>query len=251
MKELVRIDDEVITEEDFILHLKLNHQFSPLLESMIKDKVTIHAAKKRKLEATVEEMQKTADDFRLTLGLHRAQDTFAWLELLGVSVDQFENFINEQLLKSQMIKVVTPKAAVEEYFKLNSPKFDTVDIYRIVTDSEDKAKEVVALLEESPDSADEIVEEFSSEDQSQGECKKMNAVGRDQLEDEISAKVFSANVGDVLGPFQMKGQALYEVILVVDNHPAELSEAVRDQIVKTIYNDWLQKRFEEHSVTLA
>ena len=131
MKELVRIDDEMITEEDFILHLKLNHQFLPLLESMIKDKVTIHAAKKRKLETTVEEMQKTADDFRLTLGLHRAQDTYEWLERLGISVDQFENFINEQLLKSQMIKAVTPKTAVEEYFKLNSPKFDTVDIYRI------------------------------------------------------------------------------------------------------------------------
>ena len=41
--------------------------------------------------------------------------------------------------------------AVEEYFKLNSPKFDSIEVSHIVLESEGKAKEMVSMLRDDPE----------------------------------------------------------------------------------------------------
>ena len=46
MTDLVKIDDEVITIEDFVKLLRFTGAFDGLLEDIIKDKLTVHAAKK-------------------------------------------------------------------------------------------------------------------------------------------------------------------------------------------------------------
>ena len=46
MTDLVKIDDEVITTEDFVKLLKFTGQFETLMEDIVKDKLIVHAAKK-------------------------------------------------------------------------------------------------------------------------------------------------------------------------------------------------------------
>jgi len=45
MTGIVKIDEEVITTETFITLLKLNGRFETLMEEILKDKLTVHAAK--------------------------------------------------------------------------------------------------------------------------------------------------------------------------------------------------------------
>jgi len=59
MTDLVKIDDEVITTEDFVKLLRFTGAFDGLLEDIIKDKLTVHAAKKAGIKVTV---QKDAAD---------------------------------------------------------------------------------------------------------------------------------------------------------------------------------------------
>jgi hypothetical protein len=47
MTAIVRIDDEVIGIEDFVRTLKLTGQFEGLIEQIVRDKLTVRAAKKR------------------------------------------------------------------------------------------------------------------------------------------------------------------------------------------------------------
>jgi hypothetical protein len=47
MTGIVRIDDEVIDTDDFIRTLKLTGQFEGLVEQMVRDKLTVLAARKQ------------------------------------------------------------------------------------------------------------------------------------------------------------------------------------------------------------
>jgi hypothetical protein len=148
MAGIVRIDDEVIDTDFFIRTLKLTGQFEGLVEQLVREKLTVLAAKKQGLALPPEEIQERADQFRRIQGLHRAADMNHYLDTLGISLDEFEDFITEGLYHEKMMAQVCSAQAVEQYFKLNSPKFDSVDISHIVLDSEGKAKEMMSALAE-------------------------------------------------------------------------------------------------------
>lgn len=249
MGELLRIDEEVVTEEEFIKNLKLTNEYQRLFDTFLKNKVTVHAAKKRGLEVSDEALQAAANDFRLSFGLHRSKDTHDWLKQMEITLDDFEKFIIEQTLRNMMIQEITSDDQIAAYFKLHAPKFDTVDVHQMITDSEDKAKEIVALLEEDPDSADELAEEFCSGDTTGTSSQKMTGIRRDRLADEISAKLFSAQEGEAVGPFYMGAEAYYEVLLVIGIHTAQLNADVRQQIGEAIYEEWVQSRFQEFKIS--
>src|SRR5690242_9171655 len=67
MSGIVRIDDEVITTDDFIRTLKLSGQFEGLVEQMVRDRLTARAARQAGLQLKPEQIQERADDFRRAL----------------------------------------------------------------------------------------------------------------------------------------------------------------------------------------
>ena len=151
MTAIVRIDDEVVDDGEFIRLLKLTGQFESLIEQLVRDKLTVHAAKKHGVTVSAEDIQQRADQFRRVRGLHRAADTNQYLDTLGVSLDQFETFITDGLYQEKMLERVGNDNAIEEYFSLNSPKFDALEVSHIVLDNEGKAKEMISYLNDDPD----------------------------------------------------------------------------------------------------
>ena len=108
-----------------------------------------------------EEIQERADQFRRARGLHRATDTNRYLDHLGVSLDEFESFVTDSLYQEKMMAQVCSAKAIEEYFKLNSPKFDSIEVSHIVLEAEGKAKEMVSVLRDDPDCFAEMAREHS------------------------------------------------------------------------------------------
>jgi peptidylprolyl isomerase len=248
MGEIIKIDDERITEADFITRLKLTDEYTQLLEQMIRSKVGVHAAKKRGITIEDKELQNAANAFRMTQGLQRAKDTHDWMQRMSISVNDLEQFLAEEIYMAKIRTVVTSEEEINAYFKLNSPKFDTVDVHHIVADSQDKANEIAALLEEDPDSFDEIAEEFKADASGFESSESLKGIRRDALSDEISAKLFNAAIGDVVGPFHMGMEDYYEVLMVTGIHPAVLDDSVRTQVSEAIFEEWLQSRLQEHSI---
>jgi hypothetical protein len=74
MTAIVRIDEEVVDVAEFIRLLKLTGQFESLIEQLVRDKLTVHAAKKQGITVSADEIQERADQFRRVRGLHRATD---------------------------------------------------------------------------------------------------------------------------------------------------------------------------------
>src|ERR1700716_1872934 len=213
MTAIVRIDDAVIGIEDFVRTLKLTGQFEGLIEQLVRDKLTVRAAKKQGIPVSPEEIQERADQFRRVQGLHRAADMNHYLDTLGVSLDEFESFMTDSLYQEKMMEQVCSDKAFEKYFKLNSPKFDSIEVSHIVLDTESKAKEMIAVLTDDPDSFTEMAREHSIVDtREQGGV--IGKVLRGSLKTDIEAKVFNASAGDLLGPFPSSDKSFYEIFAV-------------------------------------
>ncbi|WP_454721488.1 MULTISPECIES: peptidylprolyl isomerase [Cupriavidus] len=247
MTAIVRVDDEIIGVGEFIRVLKLTGQFEGLIEQIVRDKLTVHAARKQRIAVTAEEVQARADQFRRVQGLHRAADMNHYLDVLGVSLDEFETFITESLYQEKMMAEVTSDQAVDAYFKLHSPKFDSIEISHIVVDAEGKAKELISYLGDDPDSFAEMAREHSIADtREQGGA--IGKVLRGSLRADIEAKVFNAAAGDLLGPFPSADRAVFEIFMVSDKHPAVLDAEVAAEVRRLLREDWLMARAQEHVI---
>lgn len=244
---IVRIDDEVISVDDFVRTLKLTGQFESLVEQLVRDKLTVRAAKKQGIAVSAEEIQERADQFRRIQGLHRAADMNRYLDALGVNLDEFEAFITDSLYQEKMMAQVCSDKAVEAYFKLNSPRFDSIEVSHIVLDAEGKAKEMMSVLRDDPESFEEMAHEHSIAD-TRERGGLIGKVLRGSLKTDIEAKVFNAEAGDLLGPFPSPDRAFFEIFRVNAKHPAALDEETAAEVRRLLREEWLMARAQEHII---
>ena len=247
MTAMLRIDDELLQVEDFVRLLKLTGQFEGLVEQIVRDKLAVRAARKQGIRVSPDDVQERADQFRRVKGLHRAADMNHYLDVLGVSLDEFEAFVTDGLYQEKMLAEVCSDGAVQRYFKLNSPKFDCIEVSHMVLDSEGKAKEMLSYLQDDPDSFADMAREHSMADtREQGGV--IGKVLRGSLKSDIEAKVFNAAVGDLLGPFPAADRSCFEIFKVTGKHPASLDDDTAAEVRRLLREDWLLARAQEHII---
>jgi len=249
MSELLKIDDEVITTEDFVKLLKFTGRFDELLEDIVKDKVTIHAARKQGVTVTPDEIQERADQLRRVRGLHRAVDMNRYLDATGLTLDDFEKFIVEMLLHEKISEQIGNDEAVEEYFSLNSPKFDSIEVSHIVLDSEGKAREIMAILEDDPESFADMAREHSLSDTSE-DGGYIGKVLRGALKTEVESRVFNASEGDLLGPFPAEDESFFEIFTVNTKQPSTLNDDTIEEVRRHLKDEWIAARAREHVIEM-
>ncbi len=250
MAELVRINDEVITSEELIKHLKLTGQYDGLIEEIVRERLTVQAAIKSGVEVPAEEVQERANQIRRVRGLHRAVDMNRWLDQLKVDLDELEKFIIDSLYVEKMQTQLVSDEAVNEYFQLNSPKFDSVMISHIIVDAEGKAREIVAMLEDMPDMFGELAREHSIADTA-SEGGYIGTVMRGALAGEIEAKVFNAQEGEVLGPFPTGDGKGMEIFLIDAKRSAVLDDETAAEIRRLLKDEWLRARAKESRIEMG
>jgi len=247
MTTLVKIDDDAISVAEFLQTLKLSGQFEGLIEQFVRDRLTVQTAKKQGIRVSEEELQERADQFRRVHGLHRAADTNKYLDAMHVGLDEFEAFLTDGLYREKMMAQVCSEQAVQTYFKLNSPRFDSIEISHIVLDAEGKAKEMISVLADDPDSFDEMAREHSIAD-TREHGGLIGKVLRGSLRTDIEAKVFNAAVGEPLGPFASADRTVFEIFRVNAKHPARLDDDTAAEVRRRLSEEWLRARAQEHLI---
>lgn len=245
--KFMEMDGEHVDINDFIKFLKCNNEYDQLIRAFSKHRVAIIEAEKFGLQVDVESLQQTVDDFRRYLGIFRAKDTFDWLESQGLTIEDLEQYITEQILKKNLVTLIASPEKIQEFFTLNIPMFDSVDIQHIVVDDRGKADEIMSILGEEPDMFRELSEELSIAEGS-GDNGGMTGLRRGVLPAEIEAKVFNADEGEVVGPFQIDDENLFEIILVKARKSAELNDTIRQEIEEKLHEEWITARMREHSI---
>ncbi|HYD80385.1 MAG TPA: peptidylprolyl isomerase [Paucimonas sp.] len=247
MATIARIDDEEISVDDFVRTLKLGGQFEGLVEQLVRDRLAAHAARKQGIAVSAEEIQERADQYRRVRGLHRAADMNRYLDALGVGLDEFEAFITDDLYQEKMMEQVCSDDAVRAYFQLNSPRFDSIEVSHIVLDTAGKAKEMISVLRDDPDSFEEMAREYSIADTREA-GGRIGKVLRGSLKSDIEAKVFNAAAGDLLGPFPSADGGFHEIFMVNAKHPATLDEDTAAEVRRLLREEWLLARAQEHVI---
>ena len=247
MTAVMKIDGRAIDLTEFVRVLKLTGQFETLLEQFVRDRLAVLGARKSGIQVTEDEIQERANQFRRVRGLHRASDTNKYLDALRVSVEEFESFISDGIYQEKMMRKVCSDQAVQGFFKLNSPKFDSIEVSHIVLDSEPKAREMIAVLRDDPDTFDEMAREHSiAETRDKGGL--IGKVLRGSLRSDVEAKVFNAAAGDLLGPFASADKTAFEIFRVNAKHPARLDEDTATEVRRLLREDWLRTRAQEHVI---
>jgi len=249
MSGIVKIDDEVFSTDDLIKLLKLDGRFENLMEDILRDKLAVRAAKKSGVALSDEEVQEKADQYRRVHGMHRARDTNDYLDALGVSLDDFESFLTDMLYHQKAREQVCTEAAIQEFFQLNSPRFDSIEVSHIVMDSEGGAREMLSYLSDDPDSFREMAAEHSVADTG-AQGGRIGKVLRGSLQGEIEAKVFNAEAGELLGPFPAADGTHFEIFRVDEKRPASLDDETRAEVTRLLWDEWLLNRSKEHSIEM-
>lgn len=250
MADLIRIHDERLDSDDFVTRLKINGRFDDLIEELVEEKLTVHAGRALGVEVSAEEVQARADQIRRVMGLHRAAEMNRWLDQMSVTLDAFEAFVVEMLVIDKTMAQVVTDEAVEEYFRLNSPKFEALLLSHIVVDSQGKAREIRALVEDEPEMFEQLAREHSTADTA-ADGGYVGKVTRGMLISEVEARVFHAGVGEVVGPFETPDKGMYEIFLINDKRPPTLDETTREEVATLIRKEWLAERAREYRVELC
>ncbi len=247
MTTVVKIDGEAIDLAEFVRILKLTGQFEALLEQVVRDRLTALGARKAGIKVSEAEIQERADQFRRVRGLHRASDTNKYLDAMRVSLEEFEAFVTDSVYQEKMLRTVCSEQAVQGYFKLNSPKFDSVEVSHMVLDSEAKAREMIAVLRDDPESFEDLAREHSIADtREQGGL--IGKVLRGSLRPDVEGKVFNAAAGDLLGPFVSADRSIFEIFRVNARHPARLDDDTATEVRRLLREEWLRARAREHAI---
>lgn len=251
MSELVKVNEETISSDYFIRFLKYHEDFEDLMDKLLADRVTVHAARKQGLSVSDEELQERIDQFRRVKGLHRAKETMDYIESLGFTVDEFGEFIRDELIKQKMLDQIYSDEAVNEYFKLNSPQFDALELRHILVESEGKARELVAILEDCPEDFEEMAREHSLSSDTAKSGGDLGRVMRGVLAPDIEAKVFNAAIGEVAGPFESDDELLYEIFRIDAKYDAELNSTTTETIKTILHRNWLKTQLDEHNIDFS
>ena len=248
MAMIARIDDVEITSSDLIRYLKIGNKFDELIEEMIAQRITTSEAVRMGLTVSDEEIQTESDNLRRVLGLHSAKETMDFLESIGLSLEGFEDYLRDSLLRQRVLESICSEKAITDFFHLHSPKFESVEVSQIMVDTEDKAREVVAILSDDPGEFSAMAKALSMDPETADKGGNIGTISRGSLLGEIEAKVFNSSPGEVLGPFQDDKGMFYEIYMVTGRHKPELDRSTKKMIAKLISEKWLDERLEEHRI---
>jgi len=247
MTTILKIDGQAISVNELLQTLKLTGQFEGLIEQLARDRITVLSAKKQGVRLSEQDIQERADQFRRVRGLHRSADTNKYLDRLGVGLDEFEAFLTNGLYQERVMQQVCSDEAVRAFFSLNSPRFDSIEVSHMVLDSEGKAKEMISVLRDDPDSFEEMAREHSIAD-TRVHGGRIGKVLRGALRGDVEAKVFNAAPGELLGPFAASDRTTFEIFRVNAKHPAKLDDETATEVRRLLREDWLRARAQEHVI---
>jgi peptidylprolyl isomerase len=164
---------------------------------------------------------------------------------MRVTPEEYEIYVTETLCFEKMMEHVVTDDKVEQFFRLNSPQFDTIDVSHIVLDSAGKAKEIMAILIDEPERFAELANEHSIAD-TRGHGGHIGSVLRGALRGDVEAKVFHAQKGEIIGPFASPDGTCFEIFMVNEKRPAVLDEETKAEIRRVLKEQWLAAQASEH-----
>lgn len=231
-----------ISAEHILKHLKISCQVPDILEAIATRKIIVDIAKEAGIKADLGELQQTADSLRLANNLVKAEDTWTWLQKYHLSLDEFEEIVEINVLSAKLANHLFAEK-VEPFFIEKQLDYAGAVLYEVVLDDEDLALELFYALQENEISFQQIAREYIQDLELRRTGGYRGIQQRSDLRPEIAAVVFAANPPQILKPIvTQKGVHLIWVEEIVR---PQLNELLRFKILGDLFSAWLKEQLEE------
>lgn len=232
------VNGKEISAAEALRSMKLSNRLWAL-ESSLEDMVVEDRAKQQGLSVTDEELQTAADDFRRQRGLHSAAETEKWLEQAGLSLEDFEQMLERQLLREKLKAQAIPDDAVERYFAENRQSFESAELSQFHVGTQGKAEELLAQIEDEGADFAELVAQHGTDEAARNSGGRVGQVNRKALSPEVEGVVYGARAGEVVGPVQTdQGWCLIKVWSL---HQPSLDAGLTQRIREQLFREWLNE----------
>ncbi len=236
-----------VSREEIFHQVKLSGQIPNLIEGVVTRKIIESAAAEAGIKVEVEELQEAADTFRLVGQLHSTDDTWSWLKTNLLSLDDFEELIQINVLSQKLAEHLFEEQ-VESFFYENQLDYAGVVMYEVVLEDGDLAMELFYALSEGEVSFHEIARQYIQDLSLRRAGGYRGIMRRKDLRPEISSTVFAATPPQILKPIvTSKGKHLIWVEEIIQ---PQLDEELRDQILSDLFSEWLKQQIEQVKIAI-
>jgi len=237
-----------ISQEDILHQVKLSCQIPEIVEQIVSRKIIEDAAAEAGIKVETEELQKAADSLRLISKLNSAEETKVWLQKNGLSLDDFEELIYNNVISGKLAHHLFADK-VEPFFVEHQLDYAGVVMYEVVLDDEDLAMELFYAIQEGEMSFYEVAHQYIQDTELRRKGGYRGIVQRKELKPEISAAVFAATPPQVLKPIlTSKGVHLIFVEEIIE---PQLDDKLRYQIFSDLFAGWLKQQIDKTTVVAS
>lgn len=234
---MARLAGLLIDCEQVVDHLKHEVKLKSVYHQILCQQIVDRVTQQRGVVLTPDEIQARADQFRYDNKLENAAQTFDWLNEELLTPEDWEAGIQESLLREKLAEELFGRQ-IESYFIQNRLQYEQAVVYRILVPYFPLAQEIFYQIEEEEISFFEAAHLYDIDECRRLACGFEGKLSRWQLQADISALVFGANRREIIGP--LKAEEGFELLMVEELIPAELTPAVRQQILDQLFDEWLE-----------
>jgi len=237
-----------ITSEDILHQVKLSCKIPSVIEEIVTRKIIADAAAEAGIKVEIEELQKAADNIRLMGKLKSADDTWAWLQKHGLSLDDFEELIYNNVISGKLAQHLFADK-VEPFFVEHQLNYAGVVMYEVVLDDEDLAMELFYGIQEGEMSFYEVAHQYIQDTELRRKGGYRGIVSRKELKPEISAAVFAAKPPQVLKPIVTSSGV--NLVFVEEIIQPQLDKTLAYKIGADLFSEWVKQQTEQVELNVA
>jgi len=216
--------------------LKQEVRLRDVCQEIIFQEIIKNAAQEHNLAITDDEIQSEANRQRHARRLESSTETYAWLDEQLITADDWEAGIRAHL-KSQKLARLLFEDSIHPYFVEHQIEYEKAALYHIIVPYELLAQEIFYQIEEEEISFYEAAHLYDIDENRRLLCGYEGSVHRWNLEPDISAQVFGVNPKEIIGPIQT--QEGFNLYMVEEFIPAELTSETRNEINHKLFQEWL------------
>jgi parvulin-like peptidyl-prolyl isomerase len=155
----------------------------------------------------------------------------------------------DMMLLNNKVRNAIPDSEIQAYFAEHQLELESVDLYSIRVDSEDKAAELRSQINEEGAPFHDLAVQHSQDEASRHLGGYVGRLRRSDMTGAVEAAVFKAGAGAVIGPIKTdKGWNLFKVAAIHKPTLDEAKDTIRIQLMEQLVTKLTADAAIEHSI---
>ncbi|MBW4656492.1 MAG: peptidylprolyl isomerase [Kaiparowitsia implicata GSE-PSE-MK54-09C] len=225
------------TDAEILAYLRCTCKIADLATATEQNSLVLKLCEQLNITLSDEEWQAAGDAFRAEHRLLGATETLTWLDRQRITVEDWSQGIRVALLTEKLQEHLFGEN-VDSHYLSNREQYRRVAVSQILVNELSEALRVLQLLRQGQVSFCAAALEYSKGKRSKENGGFVGVRFLAELIPEIATAIADAEVGQLVGPISTKFGC--HIVRVEKWFVAELTQDVRDYILTTLFQLWLQ-----------